>query len=262
MEKNLAGRIAIVTGAGSGIGKASALRLAQAGAKVGLIDLKEENVQEVKQQIEAAGSEAITAEADVSDPKALEAAITKITGSWNRLDFVFANAGMNGKLSPIEDFDPEEWDKTITNNLRSTFLTVKHAIPHMKEKGGSIVITSSVNGNRIFSNFGMSAYSASKAGQMAFGKMAALELSNYGIRVNVICPGAIETNISENTDPDKEKLEKIKIPVEYPEGDHPLEEKPGSAEEVADLVHFLASDASRHISGTELYIDGAESLLR
>lgn len=262
MEKNLAGRTAIVTGAGSGIGKASALRLAQAGAKVGLIDLKEENVQEVKQQIEEAGSEAITAEADVSDPKALDAAIMKITKSWNRLDFVFANAGMNGKLSPIEDFDPEEWDKTITNNLRSTFLTVKHAIPHMKEKGGSIVITSSVNGNRIFSNFGMSAYSASKAGQMAFGKMAALELSNYGIRVNVICPGAIETNISENTDPDKEKLEKIKIPVEYPEGDHPLEEKPGSAEEVADLVHFLASDASRHISGTELYIDGAESLLR
>lgn len=262
MEHTLTDKVAIVTGAGSGIGKASALKLAQSGAKVGLIDLKEDNVKEVRQQIEEAGSEAVIAEADVSDPEAIEAAIQKVISRWDRLDFVFVNAGMNGKLSPIEDFDPEDWDATITNNLKSTFLTVKYAIPHMKESGGSIVITSSVNGNRIFSNFGMSAYSASKAGQMAFGKMAALELSNYGIRVNVICPGAIETNIGENTDPDKDKLEKVKIPVEYPEGDHPLEAKPGTPEEVADLVHFFASDASRHISGTEMYIDGAESLLR
>lgn len=262
MENTLRDKVAIITGAGSGIGKASALKLAKAGAKLGLIDLKAENVKEVQQQIEQAGSEAVIAEADVSNPKAVSAAVEKITGQWGRLDFVFVNAGMNGKLSPIEDFDPDDWDATITNNLKSTFLTVKYAIPHMKEAGGSIVITSSVNGNRIFSNFGMSAYSSSKAGQMAFGKMAALELSNYNIRVNVICPGAIETNIGENTDPDKEKLKKVEIPVEYPEGDHPLEEKPGRPEQVADLVHFLASDASKHISGTEMYIDGAESLLR
>ncbi len=131
----------------------------------------------------------------------------------------------------------------------------------MKETGGSIIITSSVNGNRTFSGFGMAAYSSSKAGQMAFGKMAALELASYKIRVNIICPGAIETNIGENTHPDEQKLEKITIPVEYPEGSHPLEKKPGKPEQVADLVHFLASDESSHISGSEIYIDGAETLL-
>lgn len=260
-DKNLSGKVAIITGAGSGIGKASAVKLAEAGAKVGLVDIKEENMKEVKQQIEKNGGQALMVEADVSNPEEIEKAVTKVADQWSRLDFVFANAGMNGKLSPIEDFEPVDWNNTITNNLQSTFLTVKYAIPHMKDRGGSMVITSSVNGNRTFSNFGMSAYSASKAGQMAFGKMAALELANYGIRVNIICPGAIETNIGENTDPEEEKLEKVKIPVEYPEGDQPLEGKPGTPEQVADLIHFLASDASVHISGTELFIDGAGSLL-
>lgn len=123
------------------------------------------------------------------------------------------------------------------------------------------MITSSINGNREFAGFGMAAYSSSKAGQMAFGKMAALELSNYRIRVNIICPGWIKTNIQENTFPEKENLEKIEIPVEYPEGSQPLDGEPGTPEEVADLVYFLGSDQASHISGTEVYIDGASTLL-
>ena len=131
----------------------------------------------------------------------------------------------------------------------------------MKNNGGSIIITSSINGNRTFSGFGMGAYSSSKAGQMAFGKMAALELSNYKIRVNIICPGWIETNIQENTFSEEENLEKIEIPVEYPEGSQPLDGEPGSPDEVAELVYFLGSDAASHISGTEVFIDGASTLL-
>ncbi|MGO4373574.1 SDR family oxidoreductase, partial [Paenibacillus sp. MCAF20] len=104
------------------------------------------------------------------------------------------------------------------------------------------------------------AYSASKAGQVAFAKMAALELARYKIRVNVICPGAIETNIGENTDRTKQ-VDKISIPVEYPEGNQPLEHGPGQPEQVADLILFLASAQSSHISGTEVFIDGAETLL-
>ncbi len=123
------------------------------------------------------------------------------------------------------------------------------------------MITSSINGNREFAGLGMAAYSSSKAGQMAFGKMAALELSNYRIRVNIICPGWIKTNIQENTFPEKENLEKIEIPVEYPEGSQPLDGEPGTPEEVADLVYFLGSDQASHISGTEVYIDGASTLL-
>ncbi|MBM7570637.1 SDR family oxidoreductase [Aquibacillus albus] len=260
-EQTLTGKVAIITGASSGIGKAAAIRLAEAGANIGLVDLKEENAEEVKEQIEQIGRKAIITDTDVSDPKRVKDSIDQVIESLGRLDIVFANAGINGKVAPIEDITPEEWDQTLTTNLKSTFLTTKYAVPHMKKNGGSIIITSSINGNRTFKNIGMSAYSTSKAGQMAFGKMAALELSNYHIRVNIICPGAINTNIGQNTFKEKKELKKVDIPVKYPKGDQPLEHKPGEPEQVADLVHFLASDASSHISGTELYIDGAQSLL-
>lgn len=200
-------------------------------------------------------------EADVKDPEQVQGAINAIVDHFGQLDFVFANAGINGKVAPIEDITPGEWDQTLETNLKGTFLTVKYSIPHLKERGGSIVITSSINGNRTFSSFGMAAYSSSKAGQMAFGKMAALELSNYRIRVNIICPGWIETNIDKNTFPEEENLEKIEIPVEYPEGSQPLDGNPGTPEEVAELVYFLSSDAASHISGTEVFIDGASTLL-
>ena len=130
----------------------------------------------------------------------------------------------------------------------------------MKENGGSIIITSSINGNRRFAGFGMAAYSTSKAAQIGFMKMAALELARYKIRVNAICPGAIETNIDLSTEKN-ESVKEIEIPIEYPEGMQPLAKGPGQPEQVANLVSFLASDESSHISGTEIYIDGTESLL-
>lgn len=253
-------KVAIVTGAASGIGRAAAVALARQGVKVALLDLKNERREQVKQEIEAAQGQVAAFDVDVSDPKRMEQAIGEAARAWGRLDIVFANAGINGVLSPIEDMKPEDWDHTLFVNLKGTFLAVKYAVPHMKQQGGSIIVTSSINGSRVFSNFGMSAYSTSKAGQVAFAKMAALELARYKIRVNVICPGSIETNIKENTKPTPE-LEKINIPVKYPEGSQPLEHAKGQPEQVAQLVSFLASEASSHITGTELFIDGAESLL-
>ncbi|WP_101845465.1 SDR family NAD(P)-dependent oxidoreductase [Halobacillus sp. Marseille-P3879] len=261
MDKSLEGKVALVTGGGSGIGKASALQLAKEGARVALADIKEDDAKETKEEIESFGGKALIIETDVSKEEGIERCYKQLIDQFGRLDIIFSNAGVNGKITPIEDMAVEEWQQTIDTNLKSTFLTVKHAIPYMKEEGGSIIITSSVNGNRTFSNFGFSAYSSSKAGQMAFGKMAALELARYHIRVNVICPGAIETNIEENTHPEEDNLEKIKIPVEFPEGNQPLQNRPGRPEEVADLIVFLGSDKSRHITGTELFIDGAGSLL-
>lgn len=261
MTQTIKNHVAIITGASSGIGKATAIHFAKAGIKVGLIDIKEENAKTVKKAVEKVKGEAYIAEADIKDAEQVQGAIDSIVDKFGRLDIVFANAGINGKVAPIEDITPEEWDQTLETNLKGTFLTTKYAIPHMKKKGGSLILTSSINGNRNFSGFGMSAYSSSKAGQMAFGKMAALELSNYKIRVNVICPGWIETNIDKNTFKEEDNLEKIKIPVEYPEGSQPLAGKAGSPEQVAELVYFLGSDASSHISGTEIYIDGASTLL-
>ena len=174
---------------------------------------------------------------------------------------VFANAGINGVWAPLEDLTPEEWDQTLSINLKGTFLTVKYTVPYLKKQGGSIIVTSSVNGTRIFSNTGATAYSCSKGGQVIFSRMVALELAPHKVRINTICPGAIKTNIGENTE--QRNVEEVKIPVEFPEGEIPLTgDRPGTIEQVAELVLFLASDASSHISGAEIFIDGAQSLLQ
>lgn len=257
----LKGKVALVTGAGSGIGEAAAYLLAQEGAYVGVLDHNEENLQSVVRRIRDQRRKAMPLVADISSPTQVQDAVKQLVDEWGRLDIVFANAGINGVWAPLEELEPEEWDRTLSINLKGTFLTVKYAVPHLKKEGGSIIVTSSVNGTRIFSNTGASAYSSSKAGQVAFTKMIALELAKYRIRANVICPGAITTNIDDSTE--QRDLEKEREPVVFPEGEIPLTDgRPGTAEQVAQLVLFLASDASSHISGTEMWIDGAQSLLQ
>lgn len=261
MNANLEGQSALVTGAGSGIGRAAAVRLARAGAKVGALSRTREEVEETVRQIEAAGSEGLVLVADISRADELQAAIRSIAEEWGRLDIVFANAGINGLWAPIEELTPEAWRKTLDINLTGTFLTIKYAVPLLKQQGGSVIVTSSVNGTRIFSNSGATAYSSSKAGQVALAKMLALELAPDGIRVNVICPGAVDTEIGENTE--QQDLEEARRPVDYPAGRIPLADgTAASPEQVADLVLFLSSPASSHITGTEIWIDGAESLLQ
>ena len=255
--------VALITGGGEGIGEAAARELARAGMRVAVLGRTPDNTEGTVEKITEAGGEALSLQADISQSEEMETAIARIMETWGRLDAVFANAGINGVWAPIEELKPEEFAKTIAINLTGTFLTIKHAVPAIRKgaRGGSIIITSSVNGNRMFSNTGASAYSASKAGQTALGKMLALEFGKDRIRVNVICPGAIESNIGDNTE--QRDVEKAREPVEFPEGEIPLTRgEPGDQYEVARLVRFLASDDARHISGTEIYIDGAQSLLQ
>jgi NAD(P)-dependent dehydrogenase (short-subunit alcohol dehydrogenase family) len=254
-------RVAVVTGGGSGIGAAAAHRLAAAGARVGVLARTDDEVNQVVNAIQDKGGQALPLVADITSVEQMQAAYQRVIDAWGRLDVVFANAGVNGTWAPLEDLTPEEWDQTIKINLTGTFYTVKYALPYLKQRGGSVIVTSSVNGTRMFSNTGATAYASTKAAQVAFTKMIALELAQYHIRVNVICPGAIGTPIHENTE--KKNLEKVQPAVEYPEGVVPLMDGDmGSAEQVADLVLFLASDASSLISGTEIWIDGAQSLLQ
>ena len=258
----LDGKVALVTGAGSGIGKATALLFAQEGAKTAALDVEaDEDLRGLVAEIGQQGGEALPLGADVSDPDQVRAAIERTVERWGRLDVVFANAGVNGVWAPLEDLAPDEWERTLGINLTGTFLTIKYAVPYLKRQGGSVIVTSSVNGTRIFSNTGATAYSSSKAAQVAFTKMVALELAPYRVRANVICPGAIETNIQENTE--QRNLEEVRIPVEFPEGNRPLRGgQPGTAEQVARVVLFLASDASDHVTGAQIFVDGAESLLK
>ena len=257
----LDGKVAFVTGGASGIGKGTALRFAQEGAKIALADMQAEEGEKARAEIAGLGAEAVFFALDVSDPKAVEAAIAQTVEKLGGLDIVFANAGINGVWAPLEELAPDEWDRTLAINLKGTFLTVKYAVPYLKRAGGgSVIITSSVNGNRTFSNPGASAYSSSKAGQVAFMKMAALELGRHGIRVNAVCPGAIETNINERTE--QRDTDSIGISVEMPKGSPALHEGQGEAVDVADTCLFLASDLSRHVSGVDIYVDGGASLLR
>lgn len=257
----LENKVALVTGGGSGIGEAAAVLFAREGARVAILGRTREKLEETRKRIEEAGGEALVVEGDVSKYPDMERVAAEVVEKWGKLDVVFANAGVNGVWAPIDELAPEEWEKTIAINLTGTFFSIKAAVPHMKERGGSIVVTSSVNGTRMFSNGGASAYATTKAGQVALTQMLAVELAKHRIRVNVICPGAIETEIEESTE--KRDIEEAKEPVEYPEGEIPLTDgKPGSAEQVAKLVLFLASDDSDHITGTPVWIDGGQSLLQ
>lgn len=257
---SLDGKIALVTGGGSGLGKASALKLAAEGVDIALLSRTQSEVDAVAARIGALGRRALPLYADISDAGEMQAAFEQIAGTFGRLDIVFANAGINGTWAPIEDLSVADWDHTNAVNLRGTFLTLHHSIPLMKAQGGSIIITSSINGTRTFTTAGASAYATTKAGQLAFAKMAALELARHRIRVNVICPGAIESQIEDSTK--RRNVDEAEVPSFFPEGEIPLTDgEPGKAEDVADLVCFLASDASRHITGTPIWIDGAQSLL-
>lgn len=257
----LDGKVAFVTGAASGIGAGTARRFAEQGALVALADVQQEGGERLRDEITATGARALYVHCDVSDPDSVQQAVTATVEAFGRLDIVFANAGVNGVWAPIDELQPEEWDRTQAINLKGTYLTLHFTVPHLKRGGGgSIIITSSVNGTRTFSNPGASAYSASKAGQVALMKMVALELGRHSIRCNAVCPGKIETNIEAATE--KRNVEQIGLEVELPQGSPAVDEGVGDIFEVADTCLFLASDLGRHVSGVEIFVDGGASLLR
>jgi NAD(P)-dependent dehydrogenase (short-subunit alcohol dehydrogenase family) len=257
----LEGKVALVTGAGSGIGKAAAHLLAREGARVGVLSHTEAEIRKTADEVVSAGGQAIPLIGDIADAGQMKSAVDALVRAYGRLDVVFANAGINGVWAPIDELQPEEWDRTINTNLRGTYLTLHYSVPHLKATGaGSIIITSSINGTRTFSSAGATAYSCTKAAQLAMTQMLALELARHNIRVNVICPGQIETEIDESTS--RRNTDAAEFPAEYPEGRIPLTGKqPGTSDEVAELVLFLASDRSRHVTGTPVWIDGGQSLL-
>ncbi len=254
-------RTALVTGAGSGIGRASALKLAKAGAIVGVLGHTLSELQKTAELIEAAGSRAIILDADIADETAMHKAIETLVAETGGLDIVVANAGINGVWAPIDDLKPDEWDQTIRVNLRGTYLTLNASVPHLKKQGGSVIVVSSINGNRTYNTPGATAYVATKAAQVAMVQQLALELGRHGIRVNAVCPGAIDTSINDNT-----KIrdgEKTAVPVDFPAGDIPITGgKAGRGDDVASVILFLASDQSRHVTGTPIYVDGGQGLLR
>ena len=255
-------RVALITGAGSGIGRAAALSFAFNGYAIGALGHGGDELADVVRTIETNGHDAVALDADISDEGNMRAAIAALVERYGRLDVVVANAGINGVWAPIDDLSLEEWNKTISVNLTGTFLTIATTVPYLKASGGgSIIVVSSINGTRTFTTPGATAYTASKAGQVAMVQQLALELARHHIRINAVCPGEIDTSIEENTALRHE--DETAIPVIWPQGQVPITGgQPGRSEDVADVIMFLASDKARHITGSPIWVDGGQGLLR
>jgi NAD(P)-dependent dehydrogenase (short-subunit alcohol dehydrogenase family) len=242
----LAGKIAVVTGGSSGIGRAAVLALAREGARVMVASRRTAESEETVRLAAEAGGQARFIRTDVTQREEVEALIQKTVEVWGRLDCAFNNAGITGEMARTADCTEENWHRTLAANLTSVWLSMKYEIRQMLKQGGGVIVNNaSVAG--LVGMRGGPAYSASKGGVIQLTRTAALEYAKTGIRVNAVCPGYIETPLLEPyANPDLEAF----IRRIQPMG------RLGTAEEVAGAVVWLCSDAASFVTGHPLVIDG------
>jgi NAD(P)-dependent dehydrogenase (short-subunit alcohol dehydrogenase family) len=244
----LEGKAALVTGGGSGLGRASAIALGRAGATVTVADVDEQGGKEtVTLVLEEAGGDADFVRADVTQADEVEAMVDKTIARWGRLDCALNNAGTTGVSAPTADHTLEDWNRAIALNLTGVFLCLKYEIPAMLEHGGAIVNMASGAGLVGFA--GLPAYVASKHGVVGLTRAAALEYASQGLRVNAICPGSTRTPMLEGFMGGDEQVERMMTRA-VPLG------RLGRPEEIADAVVWLCSDAASFVVGHALAVDG------
>ena len=247
------GKVAFVTGAASGIGRATALAFAREGASVVVADVSEPSNQETARLIEAQGGQALAVKCDVTRAEEVKAALDQTIEAFGRLDFAFNNAGIEPKqAAPVAEYEEEEWNRIIDIDLRGVFLCMKHEIPLILKQGrGAIVNTSS--GAGIIGIKGSPAYTAAKHGVIGLTKAAALDYASQNIRVNAVCPGYIDTpmmgRFTGGTDAGR-----AQVIAEEPVG------RMGTPEEIAAAVLWLCSDAAAFMIGHAMVIDGGQTV--
>ncbi|NJN16992.1 MAG: SDR family oxidoreductase [Oscillochloris sp.] len=248
MPAQFNGKVALVTGAATGIGRASALAFAREGAKVAVADVNEAAGNQVVAEIEALGTDAIFIRANVSQRADVEVMVNLTVKTFGRVDFAHNNAGIEGAQADLAEYPEEVWDQVIGINLKGVWLSMKYEIQHMLQQGGGrIVNTSSVSG--LTGARGVSGYVASKHGIVGLTKAAALEYARNNIRVNAVCPSTIHTPMIDRiTGGDERILE------QFAEGE-PIG-RFGTPDEVANAVIWLCSDAASFITGATLTVDG------
>ena len=245
---DLTGKIAIVTGAGQGIGKAISLRLANAGADVAILDLNLQSAKTVAEDIETIGKQAIPIKVDVSKSEDVDAAVRSTLAEFGRIDILVNNAGIAGRTLPLTDLDESDWDDVIAVNLSGVFLCCKAVIGTMiAQDYGRIVNIASIAGKE--GNPTMIPYSVSKAGVICLTKALAKEVTEYNIRVNAVSPAVIETPIMDGM---------AQSTIDYMVSKIPLG-RIGKPEEVAAVVNFLASDEASFVTGQCYDVSGGRA---
>jgi len=241
-------RVAIVTGAASGIGRATALFFARQGIKVLAADLDEKGGQETVDLICLHRGAALFFKADISQSGQVKAMVEKAVTTYGRLDYAFNNAGIEGESAQTAECSEANWDLVTGTNLKGTWLCMKHELPHMLRHGqGAIVNNASIAGLGGFQ--GIPAYCASIVGVIQLTRTAALEYASSGIRINAVCPGAVQTPMltrSFGDDPEAEKAFMAQVPMR----------RAGKPEEVAEAVFWLCSEAASYVHGHMLVVDG------
>jgi NAD(P)-dependent dehydrogenase (short-subunit alcohol dehydrogenase family) len=253
MQGRLAGKRAIVTGAASGIGRASALRFAAEGASVLAVDWEESGLQETLAAIRDAGGRAAAQVADVGSEDSVASFVRRCSDELGGLEVMFANAGVPGAGPSLLEQTAKQWEDVLRVNLIGVFLCVQHAARHMvAHGGGSILCTASVAALR--AHAGGAHYSASKAGVVSLVQTAANELAGTNVRVNAICPGLVETGMTRGW------FERARLAGREPAlGRLTALQRPGTVEELASLALFLASDESSYVTGAAITCDGGLS---
>jgi len=248
MAGRVEGKVALVTGGASGIGRATALTFAREGAKLVVADMNEEGGHQTVHMITENGGEAIFVQVDVSNATAVEAMISTAVATYGRLDCAHNNAGISSGVRALTaDYPEERWQQVIAVNLTGVWLCMKYEIPQMlSQGGGTIVNTASIAG--LIGGAGGAAYTASKHGVVGLTKTAALEYAQQGIRVNCVCPGYIQTPMTASNLSDPER--QAQIIAREPIG------RVGTPEEVAEAVVWLCSDAASFVTGHTMTVDG------
>jgi NAD(P)-dependent dehydrogenase (short-subunit alcohol dehydrogenase family) len=242
-------KVAFVTGAASGIGRATAVAFATEGARVAILDLTENALSETADAVRNAGAQVLTIACDVSKPEQVEAAIRQVIETFGRLDIAFNNAGVENKAAPVAEIELDEWDRILDINLRGTFVCMKHELAQMVRQGSGVIVNTS-SGAGVRGVAGGASYAASKHAIIGLTKSAALDYAKQNIRVNAILPGNIETPMMDRfTNGDIQKA----IDLE-PVG------RLGKPEEIADAVLWMSADLGRFVTGAAISVDGGWSL--
>jgi NAD(P)-dependent dehydrogenase (short-subunit alcohol dehydrogenase family) len=247
-----AGRVAFITGAGSGIGRATALAFAAQGAAVAVSDSSEKGLYETARLIEDRGGQVLPVLCDVTRSDDVAAAVTAAVRRFGRLDFAFNNAGIEQPPAPLHEISDENWDRLIDINLRGVFYGMKHEIPAILATGGGAIVNTS-SGAGVIGIAGQSAYAATKHAIIGLTKSAALDYAAAGVRVNAVCPGIIETPMMDRFSGGTEEGRQHVI------GQEPVG-RMGRPEEIASAVLWLCSDLGAFTVGHALVVDGGQTV--